>query len=312
MQVLGEVPPELRVTPERDRRLREQAAALAATDAVRLLDLVVERARGDHERRAAADPARARADQGGRARGRPLDRRRCSRGSSGSRPGWRRGPGCAGSTSRSPNRTASRPRPPSNPRRTARRRTPEPQPATAHTASTAQTPRTPRPPRPRRPTTPPRPRQNRHLGPVRDSNRHARPPLGPRVLAGGGRDREGRATRCSPRCSRTPAPSSITERELTLAFPPGAAFLKRKAEQDDHRRVAADAFRTVTGQSLALRLRAPRGRRARRTSGPGNRALSGEELVRRFLEEFDAEEILDDDADTTNARPNSVAPLGVA
>ena len=40
VQVLGEVPPELRVTPERDRRLTEQAQALPETDAVRLLDLV--------------------------------------------------------------------------------------------------------------------------------------------------------------------------------------------------------------------------------------------------------------------------------
>ena len=40
VQVLGDVPPELQVTPERDIRLAEQASALSATDAVRLLDLV--------------------------------------------------------------------------------------------------------------------------------------------------------------------------------------------------------------------------------------------------------------------------------
>src|SRR6059058_2136575 len=40
VQVLDEVPLELRVTPERDRRLIEQASALSRTDAVRLLDLV--------------------------------------------------------------------------------------------------------------------------------------------------------------------------------------------------------------------------------------------------------------------------------
>ena len=40
VQVLGDVPPELQVTPERDIRLAEQATALSATDAVRLLDLV--------------------------------------------------------------------------------------------------------------------------------------------------------------------------------------------------------------------------------------------------------------------------------
>ncbi len=42
VQMLGEVPEEVRVTPERDARLLAQARSLAATDAVRLLDLVSE------------------------------------------------------------------------------------------------------------------------------------------------------------------------------------------------------------------------------------------------------------------------------
>jgi DNA polymerase-3 subunit gamma/tau len=40
VQVLGEVPAELRLTPERDARLAAQAAALGRTDVVRLLDLL--------------------------------------------------------------------------------------------------------------------------------------------------------------------------------------------------------------------------------------------------------------------------------
>ena len=40
VQILGEVPAELRVTPERDRRLAEQARRCRRPDAVRLLDLV--------------------------------------------------------------------------------------------------------------------------------------------------------------------------------------------------------------------------------------------------------------------------------
>ncbi len=87
-------------------------------------------------------------------------------------------------------------------------------------------------------------------------------------------------------------PVSVTDREITLAFPPGAAFLKRKAEQDDHRRVAVEALKSITGQRLALRFEL-------RELGPGDapkgpEVLSGDELVRRFMEEFDAEEILDD------------------
>jgi DNA polymerase III subunit gamma/tau len=86
---------------------------------------------------------------------------------------------------------------------------------------------------------------------------------------------------------------AIGERELTLAFPTGAAFLKRKAEQDDNRRVAAEAWRTVSGRSLSLRYEL-RDADEEPTDAP---ALSGEELVRRFIEEFDAEEILGEDPD---------------
>ena len=82
-------------------------------------------------------------------------------------------------------------------------------------------------------------------------------------------------------------PVSISERELTLAFPAGAAFLKRKAEQGDHRRLAAEAWAGVSGSPLALRYELGDG--AEREDGEP--ALSGEELVRRFIEEFDAEEL---------------------
>jgi len=87
-------------------------------------------------------------------------------------------------------------------------------------------------------------------------------------------------------------PVAAGPRELTLAFPADASFLKRKAEQDDHRRMAADAVRAVTGQALALRYEL-------RDDVPedgvaGAPVLSGGELVRRFQEEFDAEEIFDD------------------
>jgi hypothetical protein len=86
-------------------------------------------------------------------------------------------------------------------------------------------------------------------------------------------------------------PVAVKERELTLAFPGGAAFLKRKAEQEDHRRVAGEALKAVTGRRLALRyeLSDDEGEQE------GEAVLSGEELVRRFMEEFDAEVVLEDD-----------------
>jgi DNA polymerase-3 subunit gamma/tau len=88
-------------------------------------------------------------------------------------------------------------------------------------------------------------------------------------------------------------PVALKEQELTLAFPGGAAFLKRKAEQEDHRRVAGEALKAVTGQRLALRYEL----RDDEEEPEGEPVLSGEELVQRFMEEFDAEEVLEDDPD---------------
>ena len=88
-------------------------------------------------------------------------------------------------------------------------------------------------------------------------------------------------------------PVAVSERELTLAFPAGAAFLKRKAEQDDHRRVdGRGAAGRSPASALALRyeLRDDDAEEPRREP-----SLSGEELVRRFMEEFDAEEVLEDE-----------------
>ena len=86
-------------------------------------------------------------------------------------------------------------------------------------------------------------------------------------------------------------PIAVGERELTLAFPGGAAFLKRKAEQEDHRRVAGEALQAVTGQRLILRYEL----RDDEEEQDGDALLSGEELVRRFMEEFEAEEVIEEE-----------------
>jgi hypothetical protein len=88
-------------------------------------------------------------------------------------------------------------------------------------------------------------------------------------------------------------PVALHDQDVTVAFPAGKAFLKRKAEQDEHRRVAIDAVKSVTGQRMALRFEL----RELAADEEQNReqTLSGEELVRRFMEEFAAEEILDED-----------------
>jgi hypothetical protein len=93
-------------------------------------------------------------------------------------------------------------------------------------------------------------------------------------------------------------PVALGAGELTLAFPSTASFLKRKAEQDDYRRAAAEAVRAVTGERLALRYEL---REVKQSEQPVGGELSGEELVHRFIEEFDAEEILEDESDGGSA-----------
>jgi hypothetical protein len=86
-------------------------------------------------------------------------------------------------------------------------------------------------------------------------------------------------------------PVSVHDDTVTIAFPSGSAFLKRKAEQDDHRQATAAALASVIGSPLALRYEL---RDDAPPPDPEGSGLSGEEVVRRLMEEFDAQEVLDD------------------
>jgi DNA polymerase-3 subunit gamma/tau len=242
VQVLGEVASELRVTPERDRRLAEQARALSESDAVRLIDLVasaLEATTNGAQARIQLElvlikAAAPEVDPSTRALLARIERVEAALGDE------------------APSRSDL--------------------PETAPARSVSETP----------------PADAPDLQAVIDSW-----PAVVEVVRGG--------NAMLAALLADARPSSVSERELTLTFPPGAAFLKRKAEQDDHRRVAADAFRAVTGRPLVLRYG------LRESDDPqyepaGAPPLSGEELVRRFLEEFDAEELRDEDQDQREAR----------
>jgi DNA polymerase-3 subunit gamma/tau len=257
VQILGEVPPEFRVTLERDHRLLEQAQQISRTDAVRLLDLV------SAALEATANGAQARIQlelvliKGAAPEVDPSRAALLSR--------LERLEGGAPAVAAAP-APAARPAPAAAaaPAPAAR-----PAPAAAEVPAAA---------------------------PAR-----AQPQAAP---ADGSLDL-GTATELWPavvelvkeRNAMLAAlladarPVHVSERGLTLAFPPGAAFLKRKAEGDDHRRVATEALRAVTGHALVLRYEL---RETEEIADPAEPVLSGEELVRRFLEEFNAEEILDD------------------
>jgi DNA polymerase III subunit gamma/tau len=250
VQVLGELPPELRMTPERDHRLAEQAQALSETDAVRLLDLVS----GALE--ATANGAQPRIQLELvliKAAAPEID------------------PSTTALLARI-ERLESGLQPVSD----------APAPATPATAAIAPAPATAA-----APATPPAPAK---------ADLQAMVDSWPAVVD------MVRGTNLMLAALLAEAhPVAVGERELTLAFPSGAAFLKRKAEQDDHRRVAAEAFRQVTGQSRTLRFEL-READDQPDASPDAPTLSGEELVQRFLEEFDAEELLDTVPDDPDQR----------
>jgi DNA polymerase-3 subunit gamma/tau len=84
-------------------------------------------------------------------------------------------------------------------------------------------------------------------------------------------------------------PSSLDGGELTLSWAESAAFYKRKAEDPSCREQIATAIRTVTGSSLRLAY-ALADDALLRPAEPGP-ILSDDELVERFMREFDAEEL---------------------
>jgi DNA polymerase-3 subunit gamma/tau len=263
--VLGDVPPELQVTPERDIRLAEQASALSATDAVRLLDLVSAAleatANGAQARiqlelvlvKAAApevDPSMAallarieRLEQGGgglRATQRPA-----------------------------PKPAAAREEP------VAAREEP----------AAAREPRAPAVPEPEPEA--PKPSEQPSSSAPRPIGLDDATACWPAVV-----DLVRAENAMLAALLSDARPIAVRDQELTLAFPGGAAFLKKKAEQDDYRRVAGEALQAVTGQRLVLRYEL---RDAEDEQSSADQVLSGEELVRRFMEEFDAEEVFEDE-----------------
>ena len=83
-------------------------------------------------------------------------------------------------------------------------------------------------------------------------------------------------------------PAGLDDGELTLAWPESGGFFKRKAEDPASKETIARVIRAVTGSSLRLayELRDEASLAAGPAAAP---QLTEEELVNRFVEEFDAE-----------------------
>jgi DNA polymerase-3 subunit gamma/tau len=88
------------------------------------------------------------------------------------------------------------------------------------------------------------------------------------------------------------APTTLTEQELTLAFPPTAAFHKRKAEDPANRATLIEALQRLTGRryriSFELREDLPA------QDGQDGSPPTEEEIMARLVSELDAEELPQD------------------
>ena len=81
-------------------------------------------------------------------------------------------------------------------------------------------------------------------------------------------------------------PSGLDGGELTLSWAESSAFSKRKAEEPACRDQIAEAIRAVTGSSLRLAYALSDEAAAAAAAPP---TLSEDELIERFMREFDAE-----------------------
>jgi len=290
VQILGEVPAELRVTPERDRRLAEQAQALSSADAVRLLELVsaaLEATSNGAQARVQLELALIKAAAPELDSSTKAMLARIERLEAGVRIGARTGlravaapGGVAALEAAEPSGLGFEERPataataaPAPPPVVATARASSPPPAAAQVAPALEA----------------EPEGLGDLAPQPALDLPAAVELWPAVVE---LVKDENAMLAALLGDARPV--TVTDRELLLVFPSGAAFLKRKAEQEDHRRAAAAAVHAVTGRALALRYELGDTEPA---ADPAATVLTGEELVQRFLEEFDAEELLDLDND---------------
>jgi DNA polymerase III subunit gamma/tau len=86
------------------------------------------------------------------------------------------------------------------------------------------------------------------------------------------------------------APTGITEDHITIAFPVSASFNKRKAEEPDNRKILLDALKALTGRRYSVTFELSED--APVAGGIDLQALSEEEIVARLMSELDAEEVL--------------------
>jgi DNA polymerase-3 subunit gamma/tau len=258
VQTLGEVPAELSVTAEQDERLAEQARRVGAADVVRLLELIADGLRAmkdgaDARTQLELALVRAAAPESDAGTSALLARIE------------RLEARLAGGPAPAP-APAAPPREPSEPA-TAAGRTSRPQPAPVEDEPAAAVPETPA------------------AVAVAELSVESFTRVWPAVL-----EELGSGSPMLAAVLREARPADLNGADLTLAWPASALFSKRQAEDAPKRELIAQAIRSVTGASLrvAHEVRADHeSLEAEAAATP----LSDDELVERFVAEFDAEEL---------------------
>jgi len=303
VQVLGEVPAEVRLTPERDARLAAQAAALGRTDVVRLLDLLsdaLEALSSGAQARIQLELALVKAaapevDPSAKALLARIDRleARIAGGASAPAPPALVAPPPPADTT--PPIEAAAPAPTAAAAPPPAPAAPPPTPAPPPPPVAAGEP-TPEPPRPANgvpapataaalaaaaPAPPPAPQPSGELD--LDALRELWPAVVEAVRS------ENVLAHAAVERAR---PVAVEDGEMTLAFASGDSFYKKKAESEEHRGVIVEALRAVAGRTLRLRCELAA---EELPDMPPPVAPTDDELVDRFVAEFDAEELIDDE-----------------
>ncbi|HSZ14182.1 MAG TPA: DNA polymerase III subunit gamma/tau [Solirubrobacteraceae bacterium] len=314
VQVLNEVPAELSLTPEADAALGEQAARVDHATVVRLLELLGEamegvRAGADARTRlelALVKAARPQTDGSTRALLARLER--LERGGSpqarGNGQDFKEPPAAAAmdGAARNEARVAS-PAPTATvtsapAQAPASMPTPASAPAATHAPAATMPPPTASEPPPPTASQPPPPAASQPPPP---------PDLPPERVAQVPRDIEAiyalwpavvdlvrSENGLLGACIDEARPVELDGEELTLAYPFSAEFNKKKAESPANRAALGEALQTLAGGRWRLRYE------LRETPENGAEAAAGgrseEELVARFMDEFDAEELTDEAA----------------
>jgi DNA polymerase-3 subunit gamma/tau len=309
VQILGEVPAELRLTPERDARLAAQAAALGRADVVRLLDLLSDAlealASGAQARiqleLALVKAAAPEVDPSSRALLARIDRleAQLAGGAVAVAPAKAPAPATPPSepvlAATPPPEPAAPPAPP--PATPAAHEPPAPEPAAApppaangapsglgpSTAAAVVAATAPAPEPAPAPAAPPAPAGELDLAALRE--------LWPAVV-----DAVRAENGLLGAALEKAQPVEVAGGEATFAFAREESFFKGTAEREEHRQRVAETVRSLAGTALRpryeLRESAPE---AAVATTPAPAAPTDDELVDRFVAAFDAEELIDDE-----------------